>query len=67
MGRGGNPTWIKYLSEKQDIKGFSSALICKIPKNIWMAARIKAFTKEMKINSVMVALIEKYAKDEIEI
>ena len=67
MGGGGNPTWIKYLNEKQDIKGFSSALISKIPKNIWMAARIKAFAKETKINTVMIALIEKYAKDEIEI
>ena len=67
MGGGGNPTWIKYLEEKQDIKGFSSALISNIPKHIWMAARIKALTKEMKMNTVMIALIEKYAKDEIEV
>lgn len=67
MGGGGNSTWIKYLEEKKNDPGLSTTIVRYIPNNIWVAARIKALSKDMKINTVLSKLIEKWAKDEIEI
>lgn len=67
MGGGGNPTWIKYLNERKDDKGLCSCLISNIPRNIWVAVRIKALEKNIKINTVGAKLFEKWANDEIEI
>ena len=67
MGGGGNPTWIKYLGEKKDDSRKCSALIQGIPNNVWMAFRIKALTKGLKINAIGIKLFEKWVKNEIEI
>jgi len=68
MGGGGNPTWIKYLEEKKDDRALVQVLVSgNMPRNLWIAARIKAITQDQKINGVIIRLIEKWVKNEIEI
>ena len=47
-------------------KGLCEARIYNIPKEVWKAARIKAFQEDQKINTVIVELITKWVNEKID-